>query len=45
VYYEPNIAAAQTGKRPFTRAALVGGLLSLVLWSMIVAIGASLISH
>jgi hypothetical protein len=43
MYYEPNIAATRAPVDPIVRAALVGSLLSLLLWSVIIAIALTLI--
>ncbi len=42
MYYEPNIAAAPVQQNTFARAALISGLLSLLLWSAIIAVALSL---
>jgi len=43
VYYEPNITAAPVRFSSIARITVVGGFLSLLLWSAIIALATSLI--
>jgi hypothetical protein len=45
MYYEPNIAAAAVRQTSIARVAVVGSLLSLLLWSVIIAAALSFIQY
>lgn len=45
MYYEPNIAATAVRQGSIARAAVAGGLLSLFLWSMIIAATLRVVGH
>ena len=45
MYYEPNIAAARVRQTSIARVALFGSLISLLLWSLIIAATLSLVGH
>jgi hypothetical protein len=43
MYYEPNIAAARVRQTSIARVAVAGSLISLLLWSVIIAATMSVI--
>ena len=45
MYYEPNIAAARVRQTSIARVALFGSLISLLLWSLIIAATLSVVGH
>ena len=45
MYYEPNIAAARVRQTSIARLALFGSLISVLLWSMIIAATLSVIGY